>query len=253
MTTASRKTALAYYGALCVLMTLILFSLLGHLLPHPIARHISNDSEGYVLALILPLWIQVARPRLAGSRAQWPVTGLAALSCLLTGVVLYNSSIVSSVRTLNETFFALTLLIPFVQLRRPLPRRLPALISVAVVLLTVVAQHTGLHHLSTQLAEGVVMLTLAPLALDVGDRGILEPTRPTAAPLRRAWWVALALLPLVAIALKHVMTSPSLHAVIEYITRAQEAPVGLLLIHLYFWSCRRSEQPARERTAARAG
>lgn len=120
---AARLVAVAYYAALLALLALIIPRLLGDFLPRSVAHHVGADSEGYLLALLLGGWIQAARPRLQRSRAQWPVTlAVAALSAVL-GVYLYNADVLGTVKTLNEPLLALAVLVPYVQLRRPLPAR----------------------------------------------------------------------------------------------------------------------------------
>jgi hypothetical protein len=196
---------------------------------------VANDSEGYLLALALPAWIELVRPRLAGRRSQWPVTALAAVAAFLAFALLYDTtSVAGTIKTLNETLFALALLVPYVQpWGRPSPGAAAGL-AAAVVAATVAFDHSTLVWLPTQLAEGVVMLVLAPIAFDVTDRGILRPDRPSPLRLRVSWWALLVAIPLGVIALDHL----SLHGVVgdaaHYVARAQEAFVGMLLIELYF-------------------
>src|SRR5690349_1588876 len=76
--------AWVYYGGLSVLMILIITKVLKEdILPGTVGRHISNDSEGYVLALVLAAWIEFVRPRLAVRRAEWAVTAAAAVVMFL--------------------------------------------------------------------------------------------------------------------------------------------------------------------------
>lgn len=63
----AKAIAAVYYGGLSIRLVLIVAKALPHLLPHTIAIHVVHDSEGYVLKLLLPAWIDYARPRLAGS------------------------------------------------------------------------------------------------------------------------------------------------------------------------------------------
>lgn len=114
------------------------------------------------------------------------------------------------------------------------------------------AEHTGLAHVTTSLAEGVVMLMLAPIGFDVVDRGILDRDRPGRLGVRQAWWVSLAVLPVVFIALRHVHLLEPLRAADLYATRAQEAFVGMLLLHLYF-AARGPRRPRAQVTASPAG
>src|SRR5689334_17422006 len=67
-----------YYGGLCVLVALCASKTLTVLIPGTVGRHVADDSEGYVLALLLPAWIEYIRPRVAGRRSEWVVTAAAA-------------------------------------------------------------------------------------------------------------------------------------------------------------------------------
>ncbi len=229
-----RAVAVLYYGGLCLLLALIVTKVLPHLLPATVARPIGKDSEGYVLALLLAPWIEYVRPRLTGKPVGWAVTAAAAAASLGVGLLLYNSHIIGGVKTLNETFFALALLIPYVQLTRRLSGFAAVACAVGVLAGIVAAEYTPLASITTNLAEGTVMLLLAPLAFDLADRVILQPDRPGPQALRRAWWVLLAVAPLAFIVLVHVHLGVPLHAAVRYATRAQEAFVGMLLLELYF-------------------
>jgi hypothetical protein len=224
-----------YYGGLCVLLALIISKTLAGLIPGTVGKHIGDDSEGYVLALFLPLWIEYVRPRLAGRRAEWITTAAAAAMMLGVFLLLYNSrGVIGTVKTLNETFFALTFLIPYVQLtRRPTPYAAwGGALGVLVVVLA--AGHTSLMGITTNLAEGLVMMILAPIAFDVTDRGILRPERPSPLRARQAWWALLIVLPLLFIVVRHAHLGGPIGAADRYATRAQEAFAGMFLLEMYF-------------------
>ncbi len=230
-----RAVAGVYYGGLVVLLALIITKTLPHVIPGKAGKHIAQDSEGWVLALLLPLWIEYARPRLAGRRTEWVATTAVALLMFAVLLLLYNShSIIGSVKTLNETFFALIFLIPYVQpIRRP-PQYVAWGCALAVLVLLLVIDHTSLMGLVTNLAEGVVMMIIAPIAFDVTDRGILQPDRPSPLRLRQAWWVLLLILPVLFILVRHAHVGGPAGAADYYATRAQEAFAGMLLLELYF-------------------
>jgi hypothetical protein len=213
-------------------MALVISKHLGDLLPVVPAHHVASDSEGYVLALLLVPWVAWVRPRLVGRPAALPVAVLAGLASGAVGVWLYGSHVLGTVKTLNETFLALALLFPYVALRRPLARSAAALCSLAVLVVTVLLEQTGAHQVVTNLAEGVVMLLLVPLALDVFDRAALDPDEPVSWRPRLACWVALLVVPAVAILLRHAPLGRDAHLVVDYAARAQEAFVGTLLVLL---------------------
>lgn len=219
-----------YYVGLTVLLLLIVTRTLGDLLPGAIAGKVGENSEGFLLALLLPLWVQAVRPRLAGT-AEVVVTLAAAAVALAVGVWLYRTTTVTStVKTLNETFLALAVLLPYVQRRRPLPPVVGPAAAGAVLALMVLG---GRLALVTRLAETLVMLLLVPLALDVVDRGVLEPGARTSPRLRWGWYAALLLAPVVIAGLHRAGLPGALDSAVAYGARAQEAFVGVLVLSLY--------------------
>jgi hypothetical protein len=244
MRDASRTRAqLIGYAALAVLLALIISKHLGDLLPRVAAHHVGSDSEGYALALLLVPWIAWVRPRLLGRQAALPVALLAGAGSGAVGVWLYGSHVLGTVKTLNETFLALALLFPYVTLRRPLARPTGAVCSLVVLVVTVLLEQTGAHQVVTNVAEGVVMLLVVPLALDVFDRAALDPEQPVSWRARLGCWAALLVVPAVSILLRHVSLGRDAHLVVDFAARAQEAFVGTLLVLLYL---------AIQRPAARA-
>ncbi len=198
--------------------------------PTLLARHLAEDSEGLLLALLLPLWIQYARPRLTGSTREWPVTLLAAAACLAVGVGLRGGSgLPATVVTLNETFWALAVLLPYVQLRRPLPRAVVLGLAAGVLLLVAVGSRTAFV---TDLAEGFAMLVLAPVGLDVVDRAILDRRGRTSEAARWSWYAFLLGAP-AGLSLLHGALGGVAGEAIRYGVRVQEAFLGVLLVELY--------------------
>jgi len=221
--------ASAYYAVLVVLLALAVTGTLRSVIPGPVGKHLAEDSEGLLLALLLPLWIQFVRPRLRGSRREWFVTALAVAACLAVGLWLFGGAqgVPSRIYTLNETFLALAVLLPYVQLRRPLPAAVPLGLSGGVLLVVLVASGTTLI---TDLAETLAMLVLVPLGLDVVDRAVLDLRRWTPELWRWAWYAFLVLAPACFALLYDAVGGNFL----RYAVRVQEAFVGLLLIELYF-------------------
>ena len=109
-----------------------------------------------------------------------------------------------------------------------MPRALALGLPGAVLLVILVASGTTLV---TDLAEGVVMLVLAPLGLDVVDRVVLEPERRVL-PARWVWYAFLLVTPAV-IALLEGKLGGVLGDVVRYTERVQESFVGVLLVELY--------------------
>jgi hypothetical protein len=81
----------------------------------------------------------------------------------------------------------------------------------------------------------VGILVLAPLALDVVDRGILDPAARTSTAARRGWYALLVLAPLAFSVLEYqVGVSGLAGEAVRYLVRITEAFVCLLLVELYF-------------------
>src|SRR5262245_6668381 len=167
---------------------------------------VAHNDEAYVGALLLSLWIEFVRPRLLGTEREWPLTAAAGIGCFAIGIFLLNTRTTTAfegspfidlfpgkIRTLNEPFLSLALLIPYVQLRRPLPSKLAAAIALGVLAVTVAFHRTVID---TALAETLVLWILAPVGFDLVDRGILDGAAPTSLQLRLAWYITLVVLPL---------------------------------------------------------
>ena len=218
-----------FYVVLVVVLAACLVPFV-RVLPHSLALRVAHNSEGYVLALILIPWIQFARPRLAGRGAEWPAAVAVALACLAVGVLLIASDLPSRIRTLNEGFLAAGLLVPYVQLRRPVPRVLPVLVAAIGVLIAVAFDH---NTEVTDLAEVWGALVLIPLTLDLVDRGILNPTARTSRALRYGWYAALVVVPIGCAVLDFgVHVTGVLYQVVHYVGRCNEDFVAALLISL---------------------
>ncbi len=220
-----------FYGGLLVLMALILSKLLGDILPRPLARTVGFNSESYTLVLLLAAWIQFVRPRLAGTKWEWPVTLAAAAACIVIALLLYQSDLPSQWKTLNEAFFA-GALIAYLQLRRPLPPWVPIVISGGVLAAIVIFSEATII---TDVAEALGVVILLPLAVDVFDRRILNPDASNSPALQYGWWGFLVLAPVVFSVLNRMLDDGGwLDKVARYGVRPQEAFVAVLLLGLYF-------------------
>jgi hypothetical protein len=154
------------------------------------------------------------------------------LACLTVGALLLASDLPSRFRTLNETFLAAAFVIPYLQLRRPLPARMAVSISAVVLLIVVALNRTSAV---TDLAETLGVLLLAPLAFDVVDRGILDPTAVVRSRARIAWYSLLVVAPVCFSLLQYqVGVDGVLGEAIRYSVRITEAFVCLLVVELYF-------------------
>lgn len=229
MTERRRALSVGYYGVLLLLLVLAMTGTTGDVFPRQLAKHVSEDSEGFLLALVLSAWVQYVRPRLRGTSREWPVTLLAAAAVLVLGLVCYRvDGVPPKIATLNETLLALVVLLPYVQLPRPVPRALALGLPGAVLLLVLLASGTTLV---TDLAEGLVMLVLAPLGLDLVDRCVLEPDRPPVAA-RWVWYAFLVVAPL-TISLLEGHVGGAGGTALRYAVRVQESFVGVLIAEVY--------------------
>jgi hypothetical protein len=220
-----------FYLGLGALMVAVLTGVLQDLMPAGIAARVGYNSEGYLAALLLGLWIQVVRPRLAGHGWQWPVTLAVGVALAVIALLLFASDLPSRFKTLNETLLGLALVVPYVQVRRPLPPRLAVCLSAAVLAVMVAFNRT---EYVTTFAEGLGLLLLVPLAFDVVDRGILEPDRRTSPRLRYGWYALLVLMPVTSSLLYHGQVFGGLVGEgIRYQVRLHESFVGMLLVQLY--------------------
>lgn len=245
-----------FYGGLTLLLASILFQWLGRIAPAAVSTRVGHNSEGYLAALVVAGWIQYARPRLTGQRREWVVTGLVAAASLTVGLLLVASDLPSRWRTLNETFLALALLLPYLQLRRPVPRVLPGALAAGLLVVVVVFESTAAV---TDLAETFGILILAPVAFDLFDRGILDPRARTTARSRWLWYAALVAVPVALSVLEYqVGVDGVLGVAVRYGVRITEAFVCLLLVELYLAvglgrTGRRDGAVRRDEVAGRVG
>lgn len=231
MPTRTRALVVAFYVAVSAVLVGVLLEVWPAVLPGSVAGRIGRNSEAYLLALVVAAWIQFARPRLSGHDREWMLTGLAAAVFLAGGLALLASDLPSRFRTLNEAFLALVLLLPYLQLRRPLPRYLAAGLAAAVLAVVVVFNRTAGV---TDLAETLGILVLAPVAFDLVDRGILDPSARTSEWSRWSWYALLVAVPVVLSVLEYRVGVDGLAGeVVRYGVRGTEAFVCLLLVELY--------------------
>lgn len=227
----SRTAALTalLVGGTVVLLGLAVTGTAADIFPAELAKHVSEDSEGWLLALVLAPWVRFVRPALPAGRRGWVPTLAVAAVCLVLGVLFKSGLGPPRVTTLNETLFALAVLLPWLRLPRPLPRWLAVAAPLAVLVAAVATYHVPL---AVDLAEGVAMLVLVPIGLDLVDRGVLEPGHRTPPLLRAAWYAFLVLAPL-GVSAAAGSVSGVAGDVLGYLVRVQEAFVGLVVAEVY--------------------
>ncbi len=224
--------AVVFYGALAVVLAGIHLGLWSTALPGGAGASVDYNSEGFFVALVLALWVQFARPRLIGWVKQWPVTLLAGAVCAVAGVALYLGDWPSQVKTLNESLLAAGVAIVYLQHSRPISMGKALVCSGAIALVPIV---WGTNEAVGNLAEGVGLLVLVPLAFDIVDRGILEPAASTS-PAVRYFWYGLLVSTFVGVSV--LMHSGQLngwtYAAAHYVNRSHECIIGVLLVQIYF-------------------
>lgn len=229
---SARRLTAAFCLLLGAVLLGVLLELLPAVLPDAVASRVARNSEGLALALVLVLWIQFARQRLSRHPQQWILTALASAVGVGIGVALLAGDLPSRFRTLNEAFLAAALLIPYLQLRRPLPARLARWLSGGALVVVVAFNRTGIV---TDLAEMLGAVILAPVAFDLVDRGILDPSGRTSAGRRAAWYGALLVTPVVLSRLHYQTELPGIAGeAVRYGVRITETFVCLLLVELWF-------------------
>lgn len=231
---------IAFYAGFTLLLGLILTDTLRDIIPEGIAVRLGYNSEAYLFILVLAAWIQYARPVLeAGSdRRRWGWTLAAAALSAVVSIWLITvdpSDVPYRVKTLNETTVALVAVIPYVMLRRPLPRAVLAVVPllIAVTIWGVVTAPDGWV---VDQAESFGFWILAIVAFDAVDRGILDPSARTSARLRWVWYAFLALEPVVVSALGAEARAGGgvMGETLLWLGRVHESFIGILAVSVYF-------------------
>jgi len=223
-----RPFAIIYFGGLSALTVLILAGVLGDLLPQSVAGTLARNSEAYVMVLVLSAWIALIRSRWT-KWLTWSVTLVLTLVLVAISLLLLQVEN-SSLRTLNESTFALAILVAYVRLSRPLPVWAWALPAVAVALPMVFAGTT----FATNGAESFGFLVLIPCTLDLVDRSILEPAQPERLGRVCGWVAFLILVPAVISLVRPDSPVGVMEEVLRYLSRPTEAFVSAVLLLLYF-------------------
>jgi hypothetical protein len=226
--------SVAFYAIVAGLLLGVLLQIFPQVLPHALATRIGHNSEGYVMALAVAVWLQVARPRLIGSKLEWPVTVLVAAVFLGLTVYLLKGGLPSRFKTLNEATLATAILIPYLQWRRPLRRGLAASLAVGVLILLILTSRTIAV---TDLAETFGALLLAPIGFDLVDRGILDAAARTSRRARYGWCALLVAAPVVFSVLEYqegVGSTGWIGEPVRFAVRITEAFIFMLFVELFF-------------------
>lgn len=218
------------FGGLLVLILLILTESLDEVLPDGLAEHVARNNEGYFFALLLAVWIEYAREPVSASTRRFAATGIVAASLTVAGALLLLDGVPGTLATLNESCFALAVLVPYVQLPRPVPRWAWAVPVAAVVVPLVGAGNEDIN----LLAELFGLLLLVTLSLDWVDRTILEPSVSRRLVGVVAWMAVVSAAAVTFHALRPAQPDGVVDEVLLYLSRMVEVAVAVLILHLYF-------------------
>jgi hypothetical protein len=231
--TTYRGRTVAFFAALALGLLLIVTHVLPMLLPDGIATQIGHNSESLLFAIAICGIVQFLLPWLRHSNlSPWLVTAPGAVGCFVLGYVLIHSGWPSTIVTLNEPVIAVGFMLLYLSIPRPF--RYAPLVAIGIFVGIVIFFRT---HFVLDQAESLVPALLAPLAIDVFDRTIMEPGREGASG-RRLAWMSLLLALAVSLIFAARWARTDLHGPvrlgIDYAQRAAEAYWGWLLIHAYF-------------------
>lgn len=233
-TAASYRTrSIVYYLAVTGLLVLIVINALPILLPDSIATQIGHNSEALLFAIGFSAIVQFLLPWIhSRGWTPWRVTVPAAIACIAFGAALLQAPWPPTLVTLNEPMIAIGLMLLYVSIRRPF-RRAPIVSALVLVVLAV------FFNTSVVLgqAESLIPLLLAPFALDVFDRAILEPGSADR-PVLRLVWMAFLLVVAVTLIFASRWVGDDVHgpfrSAINYAQRGAEAYWGWLIVAGYF-------------------
>ena len=169
---------------LLLILVAVATGLIGKILPTYLASRIGYNSEGYLFALVLTPWVYYVS-RHAGQREVGLASALIGFLWFVVGLGLLNSSLPSAIKTLHEPALALGIMLPYVALRRPLPRWVPPTLVLGALLVVGLGMFAarpapgmpmGSSNWVIYLGEAVFLVLLTIVALDLVDRWMLDVT-----------------------------------------------------------------------------
>jgi hypothetical protein len=242
-----RIASAVFYGAVLLVLVSVLTGTVTLVLPQPFAAHVSRNSEGYVIVLLLAAWIEFVQPRLPRARAGVLLTLAAAATSFAIGVLLVTGPLPTVVATLNEGFFAVAFLLCWVQAPRPLPWPVWLVPVVAALVPVLLISFDPV----VRAAEIIAALVLFPIGLDVVDPGILRPGCRRRLPVVGPWMVALVVLAVGLHVLVRDHPPTDVENVVGFLSRVNEVVIAMFVFHLYFTVL--GQAPARSRSGVRTG
>lgn len=223
--------SLAFYIVIAVLLLVLVFKLQYLVLPESLSVRIGHNSEVLGLVLLFCFLVQYARPW-AGNPVRISRL-LIVLVVMVAGYLILHFAVpITTVSTLDECFTGAA----YVWLYMLIPKRFRSVPAAMALVLLVLIVFFNTEFIVEQ-AESLIPLLLAPLALDVFDKTILDPTLPDRRVLRVVWMIILAI-----IGFTFVAAAPWARQdlddwfryLIDYGQRASEAYWAWIIVHIYF-------------------
>lgn len=226
-----RSTSIVFYALICAGLLGLVFKLQYLVVSEALGVRIGHNSEVLGLVLLICLLVQYVRP--------WALKTATTLRVVAVFVVLAACYLVlnlavpiTTVSTLDECFSGAA----YVWIYMMIPKRYRSVPIALVLVLLVIVVFFNTEFITAQ-AESLIPLLIAPIALDLIDKTILEPELPDRRVLRIVWMIVLAGVGLMFMALapwarQHL--DDVLTYAIDYGQRSSEAYWSWILIHLYF-------------------
>lgn len=226
--------SILFYAALTAVLLVVILRDVSAVVPGSVGKHIGSNSESYLIALVLAAWVQGGYQSRSGTRHVIMAVLLGGLMGAL-GLYLYASHLPAPIKTLNESFIACAVLIPWCALPHRPWQRAPACIPLIVVVLgTALGVSADASFIVSQ-AESVIAIAAIILALDVWDRGLLVGRSLSTWPSRVLLWSTLTLIPLVVVAAGVERRSEAgfVNVILDYLGRGQEGFVAAILLSVF--------------------
>lgn len=226
-----RTRSLVFYAVVVVALLILVFRLQYLVVSDQLGARIGHNSESLGLVLLICVLAQFARPW--AERSARLLRTLLVLAVLVGMYLLLHFAVpITSVSTLDECFTGAA----YIWLYMMVPRRFRVAPAWVLLILAAIIVFFDTRFVLEQ-AESLIPLLIAPIALDLIDRTILDPDLPDRRVVRMAWMVALAVVGLLFMA-----AAPSarehlgsvLTLAIDYGQRASEAYWAWILVHAYF-------------------
>lgn len=226
-----RTVRWTYYLLLSAGLVILMSRAQAHVLPAGLASQIGHNSEALLFALLVSASVEFVLPWGRRVGQPWVISAAGAVLLWVGAWLLLQTGWTSSVVTLNEPIIGAGLVLLYITIPRPF--RLWPAVFLATAAFIVIFFDTAFV---LDQAESLVPFLIAPLALDVFDRCLLDPSQRDR-PQLRLTWIGI----LFAVGISFMLLAPSarddlgssLNLAIDYGQRASEAYWGWILVHAY--------------------